>query len=103
VPCIDFSGWLCSKIAAHDDQAVVNFVWRIVEANPGLGFGADGFRDHWMESTRKLLALPIGRFLTCTIGEAETELRATMILISIHVHFRLIRLKRTLFYESQRS
>jgi hypothetical protein len=87
VPCVDFSLWLYDRIAVRDDEAVADFVWRVVEANPGVRLGGDGLRGHWKENARKLLAFPINAFLRGGTPESDTELRALMILILIHDSF----------------
>ncbi len=61
VPCADFSRWLCDRIAADDAGAIADFVWRVVEANPGVGIGSDGFRQHWQEAGMAIYASATGK------------------------------------------
>ncbi len=87
VPCVDFSRWLCDRIEAEESEAVADFVWRVVEGNPGIGLGADGFREHWRRSARRLLHCPLDTYLRGGTKRAYVELRAALVLLLLHDSF----------------
>jgi len=84
VPCVDFSPWLCCKIAAKDSEAVATFVWQVVQANPGMGLGVDYFENYWKSKAREILSVPLDIYLKQGTCEAYTELRCALILIFLH-------------------
>ncbi len=87
VPCIDFSEWLGDRVIAGDADAIVDFKWRVVEANPGVGVGTDTFRRHWQESAKSVLRYPLERHLRSHAPEAFVELRVALLTVLIHESF----------------
>lgn len=41
MPCRDFSPWLRERLRKGDRDALIEYVWRVRAANPGVGFGDD--------------------------------------------------------------
>ena len=37
VPCVDFSPWLRERVRRRDVDGVGEYLWRVREANPGVG------------------------------------------------------------------
>jgi hypothetical protein len=89
VPCADFSPWLCEKIRAGDIEAVIEFIWQIVEGNPGVSSGNAiyALREHWKENAKRVLDFPLQSFLDCGSAQAYVELRAALFLLLPHDNF----------------
>lgn len=84
IPCIDFSPWICERIANRDLKSLGEWLWRIVEANPGLGSGEADFKPVWTEISHTILTLPVDRFVGFPNSKARTELLAAMMMIRPH-------------------
>jgi hypothetical protein len=84
---VDYSPWLVDRVQAHDAEAIADFVWEIVQANPGVGVGTDGFREHWKDHARKIFMYDLGQHLDSTSTVAFDELRAALVLILLHDNF----------------
>src|SRR5919198_6370905 len=63
VPCVDFSPWLRQRIQEGDVNAVGEYLWRVRQANPGVGESAEQFRERFREQAAALLAAPLDRYL----------------------------------------
>ena len=37
VPCVDFSPWLRERVRRGDVEGIGEYLWRVREANPGVG------------------------------------------------------------------
>jgi hypothetical protein len=66
---------------------VTDFVWRTVEANPGVGLGSAGFREYWRRQVKQLLDHPLDTHLSGDTQRAYVELRAALVLILLHDSF----------------
>jgi hypothetical protein len=87
VPCVDFSPWLCSKIRANDSEAVATFVWQVVQANPGMGFDEQYFRERWTTAARYAFSVPLDTYLSAGTEEGYVELRCALILLLLDDSF----------------
>ncbi len=87
VPCADFSPWLYERIRANDADAIADFVWHVVQANPGVGAGDGAFRRHWQDHTKQILGFRLDRYLNSETADAFVELRAALVLILLHDSF----------------
>jgi hypothetical protein len=87
VPCADFSPWLCERVRANDADALADFVWRVVQANPGAGVGDDAFRTHWQDHAKQILGFRLDHYLHTETPDAFTELRAALVLVLLHDNF----------------
>ena len=55
VPCTDFSPWLRERVRIGDADAVGEYLWRIREANPGVGGSEEEFRRRYRALAASLL------------------------------------------------
>jgi hypothetical protein len=86
VPCVDFSPWLLLRIKANDIDAVGDYLWRVREANPGVGESVLQFRQHYRALAGMLLAAPLGRHLAGNEA-AMLELRTALVMLAVHEGF----------------
>ncbi len=86
VPCVDFSPWLRQRIQANDIDAVGEYLWRVREANPGVGESVLQFRQHYRALAGMLLAAPLNRHLAGA-GEAMLDLRTALVMLAVHEGF----------------
>jgi hypothetical protein len=86
VPCIDFSPWLRERIRSGDAVAVGEYLWRVREANPGVGDSVGQFRQHYRALAEVLLAAPLTRYLTGD-DPALLDLRTALVMLAVHEGF----------------
>ena len=86
VPCVDFSPWLKLRVQANDVDAVGEYLWRVREANPGVGESVLQFRQHYRALAGMLLAAPLNRHLAGS-AEAMLELRTALVMLAVHEGF----------------
>ena len=86
VPCADFSPWLRDRVKRGDVEGVGEYLFRVREANPGLGESAETLRNQYGQLAAALLAAPLDRYL---IGDenALLDLRVTLVLLAVHEGF----------------
>ena len=87
VPCADFSPWLRGRVGRGDAQAVGEYLFRVREANPGLGEGRERLRGRYGRLARALLGAPLEQHLTGGDEEAFLELRVALVLLAVHEGF----------------
>lgn len=87
VPCADFSPWLRERVRRGDVDAVSEYLFRVREANPGLGESRESLRSHYTELGTSLLGTVLDRHLAAPEEEAWIELRVTLILLAVHEGF----------------
>ena len=87
VPCADFSPWLAERIRQGDAEAVGEYLWRLREANPGLGEPLDRLRQHYMALAGRILAAPLERHLAGADSQAYLDLRVALVLLAVHEGF----------------
>jgi len=87
VPCIDFSPWLRERIRWGDVDGVAEYLWRVREANPGVGASVEYFRRHYRALAAALLNTPLDRYLGDLSEEACLDLRVALVLLAIHEGF----------------
>ena len=63
VPCVDFSPWLRERVRRGDVEAVGEYLWRIREANPGVGSSEEDFRQRFQALAASLMEAPLDRYL----------------------------------------
>src|SRR6185503_14189802 len=63
VPCVDFSPWLRDRLRRQVGEAVAEYLYRVREANPGLGESPDQLRAHYAQRAQSLVAAPLDRYL----------------------------------------
>jgi hypothetical protein len=86
VPCLDFSPWLRRRVLARDVDGVGEYLWRIREANPGVGDSVQQFRQHYRALAGILLATPLTRHLESSQA-ALLDLRTSLVLLAVHEAF----------------
>ena len=87
VPSTDFSPWLNERVRLHDVDAVGEFLWRIRQANPGVGESEEELRARYRALARAILEAPIERTLQPADAVAMRELRVALILLAAHEGF----------------
>jgi hypothetical protein len=87
VPCADFSPWLAERVRQGDAEAVGEYLWRLREANPGLGEPLDRLRQHYTELASRILSSPLDRHLVGGDAQAYLDLRVAMVLLAVHEGF----------------
>jgi hypothetical protein len=86
VPCIYFSPWLRERIRAGSVDAVGEYLWRVREANPGVGESVGQFRQHYRALAEVVLAAPLHRYLTGD-SAAFLDLRVALVMLAVHEGF----------------
>jgi hypothetical protein len=87
VPCVDFSPWLRARVRRGDVEAVGDYLWRIREANPGVGGSEEEFRQRFHALAASLMEAPLDRHLLDGSGEGYLDLRVALILLAAHEGF----------------
>jgi hypothetical protein len=87
VPCADFSPWLRDRVRHHDVEAVSEYLFRIREANPGLGETPDRLRDHYTRMAHHLLTTRLDRHLAEGTEAAYVDLRVALVMLAVHEGF----------------
>jgi hypothetical protein len=87
VPCTDFSPWLAERIRRGDEEAVGEYLWRLREANPGVGEPLDRLRTHYGLLAHRILTAPLERHLRGGDPQAYLDLRAGLVLLAVHEGF----------------
>jgi hypothetical protein len=87
VPCTDFSQWLRERVRIGDVDAVGEYLWRIREANPGVGGSEEEFRHRYRALAASLLEAKLDTHLARGSPEAYLDLRVAIILLATHEGF----------------
>jgi len=87
VPSTDFSPWLTERVRLHDADAVGEFLWRIRQANPGVGETEAQIRERYRVLARSVLEAPLERTLRPADELAMRDLRVALILLAAHEGF----------------
>jgi hypothetical protein len=87
VPCADFSPWLRERVGRRDEEAVSEYLFRVREANPGLGETAERLRANYRELAHRILTAPLQHHLNDGSETAYLDLRVALILLAVHEGF----------------
>jgi hypothetical protein len=87
VPSVDFSPWLRERVRRRDAEGVGEYLWRIREANPGVGGSEEDFRQRYLSLAVSLMESPLDRFLLDGTEQGYLDLRVTLILLAAHEGF----------------
>jgi hypothetical protein len=87
VPCADFSPWLRERVARRDHEAVSEYLFRVREANPGLGESVERLRTQYCELAQRILDVPLDRYLEDGDESAYLDLRVALVLLAVHEGF----------------
>jgi hypothetical protein len=87
VPCVDFSPWLRERVRRGDADAVGEYLWRIRQANPGVGASEEDFRQRYRDLAASVLEAQLGMHLREGSEEGYLDLRVALILLAAHESF----------------
>jgi hypothetical protein len=87
VPCADFSPWLRERVRRADVDGVGEYLWRIRQANPGVGGSEEEFRARYRALAASLLEAQVGIHLRDGSEDAYLDLRVSLILLAAHEGF----------------
>ena len=62
-------------------------IWRLREANPGVGEPLDGLRTHYGLLAHRILTAPLERHLRRGDPQAYLDLRVGLVLLAVHEGF----------------
>ena len=87
VPCVDFSPWLRERVRRGDADSAGEYLWRIRQANPGVGGSEEDFRQRYRDLAASVLDAQLGIHLRDGSEEAYHDLRVALILLAAHEGF----------------
>jgi hypothetical protein len=87
VPCVDFSPWLADRLHRQDVEAVAEYLFRVREANPGLGESPEQLRATYGQLAQGLTRARLDRHLYGGDESAYLDLRVTLVLLAVHEGF----------------
>jgi hypothetical protein len=87
VPCVDFSLWLSDRLRRLDVEGVTEYLYRVREANPGLGEGPERLRAQYAQLAQSLTTAPLDRYLIGGDESAYLDLRVALVLLAVHEGF----------------
>jgi hypothetical protein len=87
VPCVDFSPWLAERVRRRDVEGVAEYLYRIREANPGLGETPEQLRANYARLAEGMVNAPLDRYLGGGDEAAFLDLRVTLALLAVHEGF----------------
>lgn len=87
VPCRDFAPWLRDRVSAGSVEELGEYLWRVREANPGMGGSPEHFRAHYRELARAVLCAPLSLYLEASSPEAYLDLRVALLILAAHESF----------------
>ena len=87
VPCADFSPWLQERVRRRDADAIGEYLWRIREANPGVGDSQEEFRRRFRDLALSILDAPLETYLRQGTEEGYVDLRVALVLLAAHEGF----------------
>ncbi len=87
VPCADFSPWLAERVRRRDVEGVAEYLYRIREANPGIGETPEQLRANYARLAESMVTVPFERYLSGGDEAAITDLRVALVLLAVHEAF----------------
>jgi hypothetical protein len=87
VPCVDFSPWLAERVRRRDVDGVAEYLFRIREANPGLGESPEQLRANYARLAKGMVNGTLERYLGGGDEAAFLDLRVTLTLLAVHEGF----------------
>ncbi len=87
VPCVDFSPWLTERVRRRDAADLGEYLYRLREANPGVGELPEGLRAHFVHLAEMVLAAPLEHSLPGGDETAYLDLRVGLLLLAVHEGF----------------
>lgn len=87
VPCADFSPWLQARVQRGDTDAVGEYLFRVREANPGLGDCPEGLRERYNQLAQRIGTVALEQHLGEGDEAAYLDLRVVLVLLAVHETF----------------
>jgi hypothetical protein len=87
VPCTDFSPWLLERVRRGDVDGVGEYLWRIRQANPGVGGTEEEFRQRFRALAASIMEARLQTHLPGSSEDAYVDLRVALILLAAHEGF----------------
>ena len=87
VPCADFSPWLAERVRRRDVDGVAEYLYRIREANPGIGESPEQLRANYARLAHGIVNAPLDRYLAHGDEAAFLDLRVALVLLAVHEGF----------------
>ena len=87
VPCMDFSPWLRERVRQGDADSAGEYLWRVRQANPGVGGSEEDFRQRYRDLAASVLEAQLGLHLRDGSDEGYLDLRVSLILLAVHEGF----------------
>jgi hypothetical protein len=84
---VDFSPWRRERVRRGDVEGIGEYLWRVREANPGVGSSEEDFRQRFQSLAAALMQAPLDRYLLDGTEEGYLELRVAVILLAAHEGF----------------
>jgi hypothetical protein len=84
---VDFSPWLRERVRQGDADAAGEYLWRIRQANPGVGASEEDFRQRYRDLAASVLEAQLGMHLREGSEEGYLDLRVALILLAAHESF----------------
>lgn len=84
VPCRDFSPWLRERLRKGDRDALIEYVWRVRAANPGIGFGDDPktIARVFAPQVHRVIDAPLERYIDTSDPIALEDVRTALIMLA---------------------
>jgi len=84
IPCRDFSPWIRDRLRVGDRDALVEYVWRIRAANPGVGFGDDpnAIARIFAPQVHRVIDAPLETHVMSTDPLALEDLRVALVMVA---------------------
>ena len=84
VPCRDFSPWLRERFREGDRDALIEYVWRIRAANPGVGFGDDPkmIVRIFAPQVHRILDAPLEQYVVTSDPVVVEDLRTALLMLA---------------------
>jgi hypothetical protein len=87
VPCTDFSPWIEARVRADDAAGLAEYLFRMREANPGLGAGPEELRSQYSATAAGILTTALDRHLRGGTPQAYLDLRTALVMLAVHEGF----------------
>ncbi|HEX9430693.1 MAG TPA: hypothetical protein VF944_09975, partial [Candidatus Bathyarchaeia archaeon] len=84
VPCRDFSPWLRERLREGDRDALIEYVWRVRAANPGVGFGDDPkvIARIFAPQVHRVVDAPLEQYIITSDPIALEDLRTALLMLA---------------------
>jgi hypothetical protein len=84
---VDYSPWLAERVRRRDVEGVAEYLYRIREANPGIGESPEQLRGNYTRLAERIIQNSFDRFLSGADEAADLDLRVALVLLAVHEGF----------------